>query len=103
MAVRKKINCVCVVFTVQGGCIHGSPSICIGNAFFVLGEKGEGSGNKINGPNVKLKYQKKSQHAYVNERLSIIISAGDQSQRQEPKARQVCTSLRGCFSPDGDL
>lgn len=28
--------CACAVFTVQGGCIHGSPSICIGNAFFVL-------------------------------------------------------------------
>lgn len=26
-------------FTVQGGCIHGSPSICMGNAFFVLGAK----------------------------------------------------------------
>lgn len=24
------------VHTVQGGCIHGSPSICIGNAFLVL-------------------------------------------------------------------
>lgn len=27
------------VLTVHGGCIHGSPSICIGNAFLVLGVK----------------------------------------------------------------
>lgn len=33
---------LCVVFTVHGGCIHGSPSICIGNAFFVLGVKHRG-------------------------------------------------------------
>ena len=26
----------CLILTVQGGCIHGSPSICMGNRFLVL-------------------------------------------------------------------
>lgn len=35
-------TCVFILFTVQGGCIQGSPSICIGNAFLVLRGRNRG-------------------------------------------------------------
>lgn len=100
-----------VVFTVQGGCIHGSPSICIGNAFFVLGKyKGRGQITEAGGGGVhccvRLKYQRRvcmQNDCYVNKQISIIPRWQSKSNTAVQRVTCLNVSPQQFTSPDGDL
>lgn len=96
-----------VVFTVQGGCIHGSPSICIGSAFFVLGKYKVGSNHRSMGDYcVRLKFQRRvcmQNDCYVNKQISIIPRWQSKSNTAVQSVTCLNASPQQFTSPDGDL
>lgn len=91
--------CACV-FTVQGGCIHGSPSICIGNAFFVLRVKQREVHKMNQAANLWFQNKGRSRAVWKDQLLTVT----NLRKVQMVSRTETCQNVSRWLSiPDGDL